>query len=271
MGHGVPMYFTIQPGGTYLVSVDGKYGETCFTNAQHMPPGTPFDFWHPNPKSGPGWYVYGHGRVDPTGMRIVSGSRSRDPCIHWRNGYQPGVRACTGSSPEGGTCAGGPVECSTGILVDSQTDFFLPDTIPIKLNRTYRTLDGLQRSFGVGHSDNYDMFLEWRNNLNQYHLILPDGERVVYQVVTPTILQALHSSGIFFGSTLTCGGSLQHNAQEWHRAHVPPKSESSGLLADRSGSNYGSLWKSTSHPSPIKWHTHQHSLTAWTFSQFHVS
>ena len=61
--------------------------------------------------------------------------------------------------PNGGACVGDPVECSTGLLLESHTDFFVPDTIPIMLTRTYRTQDFTSRSFGNGQTSNYDMFI----------------------------------------------------------------------------------------------------------------
>src|SRR5262249_16975350 len=69
----VPIYFTIQPGGSYI-SVNSSSGAKgawlVFPNGFHFPPGTEFDFWNYNAE-GKGWFVYGQGRVSLDGGRVI--------------------------------------------------------------------------------------------------------------------------------------------------------------------------------------------------------
>ncbi len=105
------------------------------------------------------------------------------------------------------------MECSTGVLLQSHSDFFLPGPIPIQFTRSYRSLDGpvntwyptelsSTREFGFGQTDNYDIFLIGISGIN-YYLVLPDGAQVSYQPISDNLWQSLTNSGIFTGSTLT--------------------------------------------------------------------
>src|SRR5271170_3114602 len=82
--------------------------------------------------------------------------------------------------PDGGACFG-PVECSTGLLLQSQTDFFLPDTIPISFTRTYRTHNLTAGSFGNGQTDNYELYVKQTPGSTAI-LVLPDAAQVPYQL-----------------------------------------------------------------------------------------
>lgn len=71
---------------------------------------------------------------------------------------------------------GEPVDTFTGLFVHTETDLVLNDVIPIALTRTYRQADTFNRSFGVGTSDNYDIYLS--GDISPYTFIdlnLADG------------------------------------------------------------------------------------------------
>src|SRR5271170_1484324 len=219
--HGIPMYFTIQPGGAYLVSTDGKYkgARVFYPNTGHLPPGTRYAFWnYDTDGKEPGWRIYGQGRVDKTGQEIVPDSGVEIHAFQGAMASPYSFGPFPAPAPDGGTCpTGSPVECSTGVLLQTHTDFFLPGPIPIQFTRTYRSLDGpidlmdefsptSTREFGWGHTDNYDIFLTndtAGNNLTQY-LILPDGAQVPYILNSAqTEWQTFVNAGVFTGSVLT--------------------------------------------------------------------
>ena len=80
-----------------------------------------------------------------------------------------------------------PVDCSTGIFVDTQRDLRLADVIPLDFQRTYLSQDSQSRSFGIGFTDSYEIYL---TNLgtplySKLFLILPDGEEVEYTNTDP--------------------------------------------------------------------------------------
>ena len=58
----VPLYFTAQPGGSYLYNPQGAGARLIYPNTYQRPVGTPFDFWDYDPDE-KGWYVYGQGQV----------------------------------------------------------------------------------------------------------------------------------------------------------------------------------------------------------------
>jgi RHS repeat-associated protein len=102
------------------------------------------------------------------------------------------------------------VDLGTGLFVQSKTDLFLPDIIPINLTRTYRPGDSLSRAFGIGTTQFYDIFLIGDNNPFTFaELILPDGGRIHYDRISAgtgfidALYQHTSSPTIFYGSTIT--------------------------------------------------------------------
>jgi len=79
---------------------------------------------------------------------------------------------------------GDPVDLSTGLYILDETDFFLPDVIPITFIRTYRTLDSGARAFGIGTTHAYDLYLQRNDLCTEVRLILPDGGRIRYTRVS---------------------------------------------------------------------------------------
>jgi RHS repeat-associated protein len=95
--------------------------------------------------------------------------------------------------------------------VYEKTDLFLPDTIPLRFSRTYISGDSLTRSFGVGFTDVYDMFLI--GDMNPYtfqDLILTDGNRIHFDRISKgtsyldaVYVHATSPGSPFYGARLT--------------------------------------------------------------------
>jgi len=118
----VPVYFTVQPGGSYVWSY-GAGARLVYPNYHDHPAGTRFDFWHYDPGER-GWYVYGEGSVqrdrqtitpDPgvsiyelTGAMVMPPSPGGCPGCDCSGGASaPGCGGCDGGGPAGGG-GGGP-------------------------------------------------------------------------------------------------------------------------------------------------------------------
>ena len=183
VGIHVPVFFTIQPGGSRVIPPRAQLVYPNFTNSL---PGTRIDFWNYDPE-GKGWYVYGQGTVLPNGVQIMpdpgvvlyefSGSMVATPAI----APPEAPKVC---NPE--SSCGEPVDASTGLFVYEKTDLAVADSLPINLTRTYRSRDTQMRPFGVGASHPYEMFLvgaTWP--YTNIDLILADGGRVHFDRVSP--------------------------------------------------------------------------------------
>ena len=183
LGIHVPVFFTIQPGGSRVIPPRAQLLYPNFTNSL---PSTRIDFWNYDPE-GKGWYVYGQGTVTPDGSQIMpdpgvvlyefSGTMVATPTLAPPEGPKP----CNPASE-----CGDPVDTATGLFVYTRTDFIIPDTLPINFTRTYRQQDSVARPFGIGASHSYEMFLvgaTWPYTF--VDLILPDGGRVHYDRVSP--------------------------------------------------------------------------------------
>jgi hypothetical protein len=217
----VPIYFTIQPGGAQLWSGKGKWAlaQLIYPNLQHYPPGSTASFWEYDPDEG-GWFVYGPGKVSADGKSVVP-----DPGVGFyeftgameqnfvskppNSGCQTGAR---------GSGAGEPVDCSTGIFIEGKTDLYLADVIPISLTRVYESQDPNPWSFGIGTSDNYEMYLTNAQNGPLYQSItwiLADGQQVRYNNITVPndnfytshFVPAVTSDRSYYGSIITGNGN----------------------------------------------------------------
>lgn len=181
-GVNVPVYFTIQPGGSQIIP---PRAQLIYPNFMNAAPGTRIDFYNYDATE-KGWYVYGRGTVTPEGKRIVpdagvvlyelSGAMVANP-----NNAPPE------GPPECSECQGGdPVDLSTGLFVYEQTDLIVRDTLPISVTRTYRPRDTVSRPFGIGATHPFEIFLV--GDIFPYtfaDLILPDGSRVHYNRISP--------------------------------------------------------------------------------------
>ena len=81
-----------------------------------------------------------------------------------------------------------PVDISTGIYYREYLDLLVKDTIPIEFVRTQRNMDPRSRSFGVGASTSYDMFIVGDvKKFSWVALVLADGGQERYARISPGI------------------------------------------------------------------------------------
>lgn len=189
----VPVYFTIQPGAAYIkvASAGGPKGARLFyPNAHGYPPGTPFQFWNYDAATPKGWFIYGKGKVSADRSQIIP-----DPGveIYEFTGAMvsnPGNGPGDGPRPGNHDKNGEPVDLGTGLFVYNKVDLELPDVIPLVLKRTYRQNDPISRTFGIGASDPFDIFMVGDNNTfpegyTFQDLILADGGRIHFPRISP--------------------------------------------------------------------------------------
>ena len=180
-GADVPIYFTVQPGGAYVTVAGSKYGgaRLIYPNAAGRPPGALTEFWHYEPDGGRGWYVYGRGAVTADGRQIAP---NPGVVVHEFTGAMaapPALSGGPGAPPGDPGHDGDPVQLGTGVFVLDKTDLSLPDVLPIGITRTYRTLDPIVRSFGIGATHQFDVFLVGTTFPYTYiDLVLSNGSRV---------------------------------------------------------------------------------------------
>lgn len=207
---GVPVYFTIQPGGARIINSDSRTQQGArliYPNFSGAKPGTRISFWNYDPQ-GKGWYIYGKGTVSQNGKQV-----NPDPgvVIYEFTGAMvsvPDNAPDEGPPPDG--CQGGdPVDCFTGLFLEESTDMTIQDVIPLEVRRTYRPRDPASRAFGVGTNLSYDFFMIgdiWPYTYQE--LILPDGGRVHYNRISAgtsfvdAVYQNTSGGAKYFGSTV---------------------------------------------------------------------
>jgi YD repeat-containing protein len=176
-GVNVPVYFTIQPGGSQVIPPRARL---IYPNFMNLSPGARVDFYNYD-ATGKGWYVYGKGTVTPDRRQIVPDA---GVVLYEFSGAM--IASPSSAPPEGpppGSCCrgGDPVDLSTGLFLNENTDLALADSIAVTLTRTYRQRDTLSRAFGIGSSHPYEMFLVGDTFPYTFlEVILPDGGRVRY-------------------------------------------------------------------------------------------
>ncbi|WP_159392844.1 RHS repeat-associated core domain-containing protein [Streptomyces cyaneogriseus] len=175
----VPVYFTVQPGGTYVFP---KGAQIIYPNYTREPPGTRVDFMDYDP-DGKGWYVYGHGEVSADGTQVIPDAKTRVWAFHgamfnvpslpnWLTGWMDDTLSWL---------SGDPVELSTGLLTDTHTDLAINDSLtPIEISRTYWQGDTSKRAFGIGRDLIYNAFLHSEEQYKEVDLYLPGGRKVHY-------------------------------------------------------------------------------------------
>jgi len=205
----VPVYFTIQPGGAHLEGISAasaQGAQLIYPNFNHEQPGASVDFWNYDP-TGKGWYVYGKGTVSQDGTQIIP---NPGIVIYEFTGAMVGGEplAPTNAPPPCGGCeAGDPVDTYTGLFTLNRTDLKVADVIPLEVKRTYRTQDNVPRSFGIGTTLSYDMFLvrDVTTGWTNMNLVLPNGSEVNYTQGSsssgPLVARTTGDSR-FYGSTL---------------------------------------------------------------------
>ena len=189
----VPIYFTAQPGGTYIKGPNGIGARIYYPNLGKKAAGTEFNFWHYSTREKwfyageKGWWVYGRGRVSADGSQIIP---HPGVSVYELTGAMvgpPNLGPDEGPKPDcDGSCDGDPVDLFTGLFLRYDTDLVLSGLMPIKLDRTYRPRDSRSRAFGIGTNHAYDTFivgdiLPW----TYAEIVLPDGGRVHYDRISP--------------------------------------------------------------------------------------
>lgn len=235
-GVGVPVYFTIQPGGASLTSATGRTqgAQLIYPNFSGAKPGTRIDFWNYDTQA-KGWYIYGQGTVTADGKQVrpdvgvriyeFTGAMvalpssapppSPPPKCPKHGGGGAGSDNCNADpnqpSPPA-SCAGDPVDCATGLFLNAGTDLVIDDVIPLKVTRSYRPQDLQSRAFGIGTNLSYDIFLVGDRYPYTYQdLILPDGARIHYKRISPgtdyqdAIYRHSETTSKYFGSTIRHG------------------------------------------------------------------
>ncbi|HET9712240.1 MAG TPA: DUF6531 domain-containing protein, partial [Pyrinomonadaceae bacterium] len=181
-GVSVPVFFTIQPGGSQVIP---PRAQLIYPNYTNQPAGARIDFWNYDAED-KGWYVYGRGTVTPNGKQIIpdagvvlyefTGAMVSNP----NNAPPEGPEPCEECED------GDPVDLATGLFVYSKTDLVIPDTLPLVLTRTYRPRDTVSRPFGIGTTHPYELFIVGDTFPYTFaDLILPDGGRVHYDRISP--------------------------------------------------------------------------------------
>ncbi|MFL6138150.1 MAG: RHS repeat-associated core domain-containing protein, partial [Frankiaceae bacterium] len=203
-----PVYFTVQPGGSYVFP-DGA--QIVYPNLTHLAPGQRVDFWDYDPED-KGWFVYGHGAVTKDGKQVVP-----DPGVRvWEfsgamiNAGQSGAGKGPNGDPQGKD--GDPVDLGTGLLQMSKSDLALPDVMPIGITRTYRQTDSAARTFGIGTNWNYGIFLQSANQYQEADLVMPDSAKIHYVRTSPgtgwsdAVFESTGTPGPWYKSTIVWNG-----------------------------------------------------------------
>ena len=142
----VPVFFTIQPGGSQVIPPRAQLIYPNFTN---QPAGGRIDFWNYDAED-KGWYIYGKGTVSRTAsrsflIRVWSCMSSPARWFPTRRTLRRKVRSIARSVK-----TEIPVDLGTGLFVYSQTDLDHSGYVPLALTRTYRPRDTVSRPFGIG-------------------------------------------------------------------------------------------------------------------------
>lgn len=207
-GVNVPVFFTIQPGGSQVIP---PRAQLIYPNFTSQPAGARIDFWNYDAED-KGWYVYGQGTVSANGRQIIP-----DPGVVLYEFTGAMISNPSNAPPEGpedcNECEDGdPVDLGTGLFVYNQTDLVIPDVLPLALSRTYRPRDSVSRPFGLGATHPYEIFLVGDFDFYSFiDLILPDGGRVRYNRLFPgtnfdTEFEHTSTPGPFYKSKLAWNG-----------------------------------------------------------------
>jgi RHS repeat-associated protein len=204
---GVPLHYTIQPGGAVIQSVDGRPRGAVvrYPNYTSFGPGTPMQLFDYDPK-GRGWYVYNKATVAANGKDIASdrdfliyqfgttsyssgGTSNPDPNVchvppdaapaggSWGNGGSTGATPSCGAKPKGAV-AGDPVDLQYGLFMHTERDLFVNDVIPINFTRTYRAqgnAPSITKSFGRDSTGPYEAYLVLDASGTQMEMTMADG------------------------------------------------------------------------------------------------
>ncbi|GAA2248106.1 hypothetical protein GCM10010104_50790 [Streptomyces indiaensis] len=180
----VPIYFTVQPGGTYLFP---KGAQIVYPNYTHEAPGTRIDFLAYDPER-KGWHTYGHGTVTRDGKQVVPDDKTRVWAFH---GAMLSVSDVipfdiSAISDIVDWLSGDPVDLQTGLLTDSRTDLGVSGPLgSAEVTRTYWQGDTRPRAFGIGRDLSYNMYLHSKRLYTEVDLYLPGGKKVHFVRTSP--------------------------------------------------------------------------------------
>ncbi|MFF9580303.1 RHS repeat-associated core domain-containing protein [Streptomyces rubiginosohelvolus] len=212
----VPVYFTVQPGGTYVFP---KGAQIIYPNYTREAPGTRVEFMDYDPKK-KGWFVYGHGKVSADGRQVVPDAKTRVWAFHgamfnipdWLPWDLPWVKDAFD------WLSGDPVDLSTGMLTDSRTDLAVSDSRgAAEITRTYWQGDTRTRAFGIGRDLSYNVFLHSKKQYEQVDLYLPGGQSVPFVRTSPgtgfvdAVFEPVGTPSEYHGSKIVWGGD-----RTWH-------------------------------------------------------
>ncbi|WP_455712983.1 RHS repeat-associated core domain-containing protein [Streptomyces phaeochromogenes] len=182
----VPVYFTVQPGGTYVFP---KGAQIIYPNYTHQPPGQRTDFISYDPKK-KGWHVYGHGTVSADGTQVVPDDKTRV----WQ--FTGAMISTSDLLPFDipivddilDWLSGDPVDLGTGLLTDARTDLAVADAFRAgEVTRTYWQGDSRTRAFGIGRDLSYNISLydTSRGQRQSLDMIFPGGRVVPFKRTSP--------------------------------------------------------------------------------------
>ncbi|MEV6143643.1 polymorphic toxin-type HINT domain-containing protein [Streptomyces sp. NPDC051992] len=237
----VPVYFTVQPGGTYVFP---KGAQVVYPNYTHEAPGTRVEFMDYDPKE-KGWHVYGHGEVSADGRQVVPDAKTRVWSFH-------GAMFNIGSLVPWDTSwladvidwlSGDPVDLTTGMLTDSRTDLAVSDPRgSAEITRTYWQGDTRKRAFGIGRDLPYNAFFHSEKQWQEVDLYLPGGNKVHFTRTSPgtgvsdAVFEPLDTPAGFRGSKIINNGDGEwelrfRDGTVWVFPHYSPLKE----IRDRHG------------------------------------
>ncbi|HEY8239205.1 MAG TPA: DUF6531 domain-containing protein, partial [Candidatus Limnocylindrales bacterium] len=212
-GAAFPMYFTVDPHGV-VVAPEGA--TVVYPNVTRKAPGSPASFWYYEPEEG--WENYGGGSVAEDGRSVVPAHGIALDDLGF-SAFIPGESLPVNGPVNGQGCcatAGEPVDLASGVFLQQNADLAIADVMPLDVGRTYRSADPTIRSFGLGTTHQYNMYLSAAANTPLY-LVLPDGTGVPYKSIGPGPFfgnlyehraspTRFHGSRIFFAADLPQGG-----------------------------------------------------------------
>ncbi|WP_434300687.1 RHS repeat-associated core domain-containing protein [Corallococcus exiguus] len=202
----MPLYFTLQPGDARFEGLSPGFSgaKLYYANYRGELPGAKANFWSYDANAS-GWFAYGLGSVSADGRQVipedgvalygfVGAGYSNPDAPPPQVGGGCNSQCCDAGGGSGGNCSGGsagspgsstggdPVQLASGQFITHEVDLVVADIVPLRVERTYRSLDLTRRQFGVGMVSNYEYFL-WRSTLDftEYELVSPDGTRIRYE------------------------------------------------------------------------------------------
>jgi RHS repeat-associated protein len=210
IGVQTPVYFTVQPGGSYVFP---KGARIIYPNYTDLPARQRVEFWNYDPEER-GWHIYGYGRVSSDRKQVIPDAGVM--VYNFAGAMFNPANTPPADGPPPGACsqAGDPVDCSTGLFLNTQTDLRLADIIPLEFARTYRSNDAVSRAFGIGSSSSYDLYLWSAEQYQKVDLVMPDGGRMHYKRVSAgtgyqdAVFEHTGSATSFHKSRISWAGDL---------------------------------------------------------------